>query len=177
MTNQIRSLIFAATLALVAPVAQATLILDFSILNQVQTVGPTDVVTIQGRLTNDLLSNENATSSALTSFTYFFGGTTPAYIFSFGISGDLFSQFAAMNIAPGQSFDFVFGELTPNPGPVPVGTYVSRELDLVYHNAAGQDFQDVVDNITVNVGRVPEPATVAFLGLGLAGLGFSRRKQ
>ena len=36
-------------------------------------------------------------------------------------------------------------------------------------------FNAGVDNVTVNV--VPEPATLALLGLGLAGIGFSRRKQ
>lgn len=35
-------------------------------------------------------------------------------------------------------------------------------------------FNAGVDNVTVNV---PEPATLALLGLGLAGIGFSRRKQ
>jgi hypothetical protein len=31
--------------------------------------------------------------------------------------------------------------------------------------------------ITSHEGLIPEPATLALLGLGLAGIGFSRRKQ
>ena len=34
-----------------------------------------------------------------------------------------------------------------------------------------------MDNIVINENSVPEPATLAILGLGLAGVGFIRRKK
>ncbi len=64
-------------------------------------------------------------------------------------------------------------------------TYLSHTL-TGYSNAAyfgftgstgGARDEHHIDNWTVSVAQAPEPTTLAILGLGLAGIGFSRRKR
>ena len=174
VTYRMQAMILGAALAVFASTANATLVLDFSVLNPIQTVGPTDAVTINGRITNDVISDENATAS-----NYDGVQITEAinFPYTFGFGPSVVANFAGLDLAPGQSFDFVYGVFSPFMPPVPVGTYVGGPVQFFYHDAPMQFLASNVDSFTSKVVSVPEPATIALLGIAIAGLGFSRRRQ
>lgn len=62
------------------------------------------------------------------------------------------------------------------------GAWTTQSVGLtsssyIYIYANGQIGAGDLDNVTFNTNPVPEPASIALLGLGLAGLGFSRKKK
>ncbi|MEO7086302.1 MAG: PEP-CTERM sorting domain-containing protein [Gemmatimonadaceae bacterium] len=115
----------------------------------------------------------------------------PPYTFTFGPglpSSDVFS------LAPGTSWDFVFGTFTPDGGRAPDGTYFFSDVELLAQidgvDASGDivigSTPGLVDTclnpdptcaFTRSVVSTPEPATFGLLGLGLGFVGLVRRQR
>ena len=178
----------------------ASLVYDWYIYNPVQTVGPNDIVQINGTISNDATSTVNfdldaaITLAVVSSF-------PSAYNAVFGPgSVNILSQFNGIVLTPGDSFDFVFATLTPGPAPVAAGDYYVTTLGLgingvtdywkapnPYYDVCApycQEFNNGYVKITVSGGEtngepssVPEPTTLALMSPGLIALGFYRRKS
>ena len=174
--------------------AQSALVYDLTITNPFQTVAPGDTVLINGQFINDITSTESLDLDAAvgTVFGTLFGGGRVGDVYTpdFGplVGGNFQSQFNGVTINPGETFDFVFLNLIPDPAPVPDGDYFATNLGIdltlpgisnIVREVAGFAIVTVEDSSVPppNPNPIPLPAGVWLFGTALAGLLGWRRKQ
>jgi hypothetical protein len=122
--------------------AHATLIFGWDFAPSEVTVTNTDSIVISATLTNSLASDENLTIVPTGAGLAGASDVTAEYQFYFGPlddgnSSDLFAQFTGLDLAPGESVNFVFGGLTPLGGFVPDGTYDIASGSLNFPGVGG----------------------------------------
>jgi hypothetical protein len=169
--NKTLTIMAAFLIIFVCKSSYASMILTWNFDQTVYTVAPTDAILVTATLYNDPLSDGNLVFQGVgASFT---GDMQKLYDFTFGPpDGNFAVQFFNLDLAPGESFPFVWGSLVPIGGFVPPGTYGPDPAFLTLHTTVifpSNAFQVIV---------VPEPCSfiLAFLAcVGLLGAKFIRR--
>jgi len=154
----------AVTMACLAPASEARAAAIDYVLSGVTADFGTGTVTLSGTFTYDPVSNmESFADISLT------GG-------SFSLDG-VYNNESAFPVGPNlnfiEAFDTSGDELTLIAG---VQIYdTSTAIATIEVQGGGLEYLD--DNATGSVNPVPEPATLSIFGVGLAGLGWMRRRR
>lgn len=170
--------------ALITMPAEATLIADWTFDNPVQTVGPTEVITMNATFTNDAASDMNLLGSLADQGEILNGslvGESNPYNIAFGgPTTTLFEELAAMNLAPGGSFSFIFAVISPKGGAASPGIYsslgTSIRIDGVVYGGIGDKVFEVTVASETGTG-VPEPGTAGLMLLSLAATSLASRRR
>lgn len=171
--------------------SHALLFWDWDVTNNGATYSTTDEVTLLARLTNNSTANEtigggNANYSVSdASRSNLFGYLAPA-------EPEFFDQFSALELAPGESFNFTLTHYVPLADQIAAGPYQGKgTLYLAKNNSPisifsaipesplsiDKDFNWTVSETEMPPSTVPEPMTLTLFGSGLlAGIFLKKRK-
>ncbi len=177
---------------LFSPLGSAVPDLSFEFTNSGQIVSPTDSVTISARITNSGDAITNAFASLINI------GPIPPMVFEQYIDTGLPGVPFSLTLGMGESVEFDLVTYVPfpiggNPGdPVSTGVYtlpiaiielayteiviVGTDVQFIESAVDMQNASDFTWSVRDDSGSVPEPGTLAMLSLGLAVVGFMRRR-
>jgi hypothetical protein len=137
-----------------------------------------------GGFDNAVCSFASTTSSSLTISNFGNARIDPGFHGAYGVAIDLWSDNAWTNVFTSANYnagDVLLSSIIS--GPIDFAPLTTDRLRLRSDIDHGYNFHDASDNMTFTLGEVaapaavPEPASIALLGMGLIGFGVARRRK
>lgn len=180
----LRALLSASLLAAAGGAAQAGVGLVWDMHQWSYTLAPDQTLELHASIYNEASATEHLLGSR---FVAAYGeGIESVYDF-LAPQQSLAQQFAAMDLAPGEGMDFVFGRLVPIGGQAAPGGYTGGAFSLAFLDASGAEVSwtpehnlslTVVAGSPTDPGRsLPEPASLALTSACLGALMLQRRRR